>query len=254
MSFAEVDLTEDDFLGGQLTIRQPRKGYRAGIDPVFMAAAVSASAGESVLELGCGVGAGLLCLGRRVPGLHLTGIELQADYADLARQNAQSNQMSLQIVTADLRHLPPELKAQNFHHVMANPPYFRRTDGAASRDQGRDLALAGDTPLADWIAVATQRLAPKGHLTLIQKADRLRDVLLAMDGRLGSVMVQPLAPRTGRAAELVIVRACKGGRAAFRLLAPLILHRGDRHERDGESYTAAVRAVLRDGAELLLRR
>lgn len=63
-------------------------------------------------------------------------------------------------------------------------------------------------------------------------------MLAGCAGRLGSVEVLPLAARTGRAAELVVLRARKGGRAAFRLHAPLILHAGDRHEKDGESYTS----------------
>lgn len=250
VSFASADLTHDQFLNGQLTIAQPRNGYRAGVDPVFMAAAVPARAGQSVLELGCGAGVALLCLGKRVPELLLTGVELQADYADLARRNAECNQIPLKIHGADLRSLPPELTSQSFDHVMANPPYFRRSDGTGSRDGGRDTALAGDTPLVDWVAVATQRLAPRGYLTFIQNANRLHDLLSVMDQRLGSVVVRPLAPRIGRPAERVIVQARKGARGAFRLLAPVILHDGDRHERDGESYTAVIRSVLRDGAEL----
>ena len=73
---------EDAFLGGRLTIRQPVRGYRAGADPVFLAAAVAAKPGERVLELGCGVGTALLCLGARVAGLDLTGVERQGDLAD----------------------------------------------------------------------------------------------------------------------------------------------------------------------------
>ncbi len=250
--FADSDLTADKFLGGRLIIAQPRTGYRAGVDPVLLAAAVPATAGQSVLELGCGAGVATLCLGRRVSGLHLTGVEVQPAYAELARRNAAANAIPLDVIDADLRYLPPALKAQRFDHVIANPPYFQRSHGTASGDPGRDAALAGDTPLTGWIVAATQRLAPKGHLTIIQKADRLQDVLGAFDARLGSVNVLPLAPRRTRAAELVIVQARKGGRGAFRLLAPLILHEGDRHERDGESYTDTVRLVLRDGAALPL--
>ena len=69
-------------------------------------------------------------------------------------------------------------------------------------------------------------------------------------GRLGSIEVVPLAARSGRKAELVILRARKGGRAAFQLHPPLILHAGERHEKDEESYTPHVSAVLRDGAAL----
>ena len=61
-------MTRDDaFLGGRLVLRQPARGYRAGADAVMLAAACSARAGERVLELGCGAGAALFCLGARVP-------------------------------------------------------------------------------------------------------------------------------------------------------------------------------------------
>ena len=243
MPCADAELTQDRFLGGALAIAQPRLGYRAGVDPVLLAAAVPAKAGQSVLELGCGAGVASLCLGRRVPGLRLAGVELQPDYAQLAHRNADTNAVPMQVFTADLRCLPPEVKAANFDHVIANPPYFSRANGTAAANQGREIALAGQTALADWIDAATLRLAPNGHLTLIQKTDRL-----------GSVTILPLASRTGRAAELVIVQARKGGRAGLRLLAPVILHEGERHQRDGESYTPQIRAVLRDGAALTLAR
>ena len=112
------------------------------------------------------------------------------------------------------------------------------------------MALGEGTPLADWIAAAARRLAPKGYLHMIQRADRLPDMLAGCAAVLGSMEVLPLAPRLARAAELVILRARKGGRADFRLHAPLILHEGDRHESDGESYKPEIRAVLRDGAAL----
>jgi len=81
----------DQFLGGRLTVAQPKTGYRAGVDPVLLAASVPAGRGESVLELGCGVGVASLCLAARVPGLKITGVEIQPDAAILAAQNAQHN-------------------------------------------------------------------------------------------------------------------------------------------------------------------
>jgi tRNA1(Val) A37 N6-methylase TrmN6 len=67
-----VQVSVDGFLGGQLRLAQPEIGYRAGIDPVLLAAACPAQRGQEVLELGCGVGVASLCLGRRVLGLNLT--------------------------------------------------------------------------------------------------------------------------------------------------------------------------------------
>jgi tRNA1(Val) A37 N6-methylase TrmN6 len=250
MAFAAADLTTDAFLGGRLTIRQPRAGYRAGVDPVLLAAAVPARAGESVLELGCGAGAAALCLGRRVPGVGLVGLEVQADYAALARENAAANGIALEVVEGDLARMPAALRARSFDHVMANPPYFRREAGTRAGDAGREVALGEGAPLARWIEAGMRRLRPSGRFTLIQRAERLPDVIAAFAGRTASLAVLPLAPREGRDATLVILAAVKGGRAPFRLLAPLILHDGPTHLRDGEDYAAPVRAVLREGAAL----
>ncbi|KIC24593.1 MULTISPECIES: tRNA1(Val) (adenine(37)-N6)-methyltransferase [unclassified Leisingera] len=248
--FPEDELTRNGFLGGRVQLWQPARGYRAGVDPVLLAAAAPARGGEAVLELGCGAGQALLCLGYRVPGLSLAGVELQAPYADLARRNAQANGQDIDVFEADLSALPEALKQRQFHHVIANPPYYKAGAHSQAHDDGRKLALGEGTPLADWITAAARRLAPKGYLHMIQRADRLPDMLAGCSGVLGSIEVLPLAPRQARAAELVILRARKGGRADFRLHAPLILHQGTRHDRDGDSYRAEISAILRDGAAL----
>lgn len=134
--FAREELTEDGFLGGQLRIRQPRAGYRAATDPVLMAASCSARAGETVLELGCGAGVGAICLGARVPGVALTGLELQPGYADLARQNASNNGIALEVIEGDVSAPPPALRTRVFDHVMLNPPWYPAGGGTAAQDAG----------------------------------------------------------------------------------------------------------------------
>ncbi len=248
--FSDSELSCNEFLGGRVRLWQPLSGYRAGVDPVLLAASVPATAGQTVLELGCGAGAAILCLAARVPGLHLTGVELQPAYADLARRNAAEDDVPLEVIQANLTDLPTDLRQRQFDHIIANPPYYRPGAHSPAQDSGRQVALGEQTPLSDWIGVAARRLAPRGYLHMIQKAERLPDMLSACAGRLGSVEVLPLTPRATRNAELVILRARKEGRAAFQLHSPLILHAGARHERDGESYTPEVTSVLRNGAAL----
>lgn len=250
MTGPDLDLTCDAFLGGRLSLWQPRGGYRAGIDPVLLAASVPARGGQTVLDLGCGAGAAALCLAARVPGLRLTGVERQEAYAKLARRNALDNQADLTVVEADLTALPADLRQQRFDHVIANPPYFRADAHTISPDDGRGQARGEDTPMADWIDVATRRLAPKGYLHMIHRASHVPDLLVACDGRLGSLELLPLAPRAGHVPHLVILRARKGGKAAFCLHSPVVLHSGDRHEIDGDSYAPDIAAVLRDAAVL----
>ncbi len=245
MSIPEADLTRDAFLGGRLYLWQPRRGYRAGIDPVLLAAAVPAKPGESVLDLGTGTGAALLCLGRRVPRLELSGVELQPDYADLAARNAAEAGLAAEIVTGDVGAMPGGLKARRFDHVLSNPPYFDRRRGTPARDADREVALGERLGLEGWVEAGSRRLAPRGRMTLIQKADRLPDLLVAMAARLGSLVLRPIRPREGRDAALVILSGVKGGRAPFRIAPSLVLHDGAAHGRDGDDYSTIARAILR---------
>lgn len=242
-------LRHDGFLGGRLRIAQPVGGYLAGADPVMLAAACPARAGESVLELGCGVGVALLCLGWRVPDLVLAGLELQPDYADLARANAAANGIAAEIVTGDLGDMPQALRQRSFDHVIANPPYF--LGGTLAPDQGRGTARHEATALADWLFAAMRRLKPKGRLTLIQRADRLSEILAVLHPVAGAITVLPVAPRQGREAGRIIVTARKGARTPLRLLAPLVMHEKSEHLQDGEDLSPEAQAILRNGAPLV---
>lgn len=249
--FADDALTQDAFLGGLVRAFQPRDGYRAATDPVFLAAAVPARAGDSVLELGCGVGVASLCLHARVPGLVLTGLEVQGAYAALAARNAALNAAPFSVVQADLTALPPDLRARSFDHVIANPPYYA-AHGPAAQDAGRDRALRENTPLALWLDVALRRVRDGGYVTLIHLADRLPDLLAGLIPR-ACVIVLPLAARARHPARRVIVQARKGGRAPFVLLPPLVIHQGDHHPGDGEYFTEPVRQIMRGAGALDLR-
>lgn len=247
--FAEGELSLDKFLCGKLSLFQPLRGYRAATDPVLLAAACPAHEGESVLDLGCGAGAATLCLGWRVPGLRLSGLELQPAYAELARRNADVNGIALEVHEGDISRVPRALR-RDFDHVIANPPYYP-SGSSPSPVSGRARAMQVETPLSDWVAAASRRLRPGGWMTMICGADGLPEVLAALGSKLGSAAVLPLAPREGRAALRVIVQARKGGRAPFRLLAPFVIHRGAAHDGDRENYADSANAVLREGADLL---
>ncbi|WP_375260984.1 tRNA1(Val) (adenine(37)-N6)-methyltransferase [Palleronia sp.] len=248
MSISGDSLTQDAFLGGRLILGQFRRGYRAGVDPVLLAASVQARPGQSVLDLGCGAGAAMLCLAARVEGLDLHGLELQPAYAALARENAARNGISATIHGGDVVHMPPALRARRFDRVIANPPYFDRRTGTPSPDSPRETAFGETVALAAWVAAGARRLEPRGVMSVIQKADRLPDLIAAMHPVLGSLRLRPVQPRAERPAALVVVEGIKGGRSPARVEAPLVLHEGAQHTADGDDFSAAARALLRAGA------
>ncbi|MFD2233413.1 tRNA1(Val) (adenine(37)-N6)-methyltransferase [Phaeospirillum tilakii] len=240
--------TEDRLLGGRVRLRQPADGYRAAIDPVLLAAAVTATPGERVLDLGCGVGAAALCLLARRPDLRVTGLELQPELAELARINAAANDHAdrFEVVTGSALAPPAAIAPGGFAQVITNPPFALAGAGTVPPDRSKALAhVEAGFDLAGWIRAAARALAPKGRLWVIHRADRLDALLAAFAGRgLGEVRVLPLWPKAGRPAGRVIVSARKGSRAPFALLPGLVLH------RDDGGYSPAAEAVLRDAAAL----
>ena len=94
-----------------------------------------------------------------------------------------------------------------------------------------------------------KRLKSGGVLTVIQRADRLDDLLLALKGRAGAVVILPVHARAAEPAKRVLVQAIKTGKGPLQLLPPLILH-----ETGGSGFTPEADAIFRGERRLALRR
>lgn len=246
---SELPFSEDTLLGGRVTLRQPRHGYRAAIDPVLLAAAVPAGDGDTVLDIGCGAGAASLCLARRVEGCRIIGIETQRDLVHLANDNVALNGLFGRFVAVqgDLLHPPPRLEPGSFAHVMANPPFLESGAASASPDAAKVAAnIEGEADLAAWVRFALLMARPKGSVTFIHRADRMEQLLAQLSGHAGEIVVFPLWAGAEKPAKRIILRARKSVATPTRLTPGLVLH-----EPDGR-YTPAAEAVLRGGAPLRL--
>lgn len=246
---AAGETTEDRLLGGRVVLRQQRRGLRAGLDAVLLAAGVPARPGERVLEAGCGSGAALLCLAARVPDLALLGVEHDGVLHDLAVANAAANGAAgsrAAFHRADVRDLALARDLAPCDHAFANPPYW--PGGSAPPDPARRGAThqaGGGAALADWACFLAAALRPRGSLSLILPAARLDAGMAALAAAgCGGTRVAPFWPRQGVPARRVLLQARRGGRGPARIGAGLVLH-----EADGR-FSAAAEAVLRDAAPL----
>ncbi|TQV81897.1 tRNA1(Val) (adenine(37)-N6)-methyltransferase [Denitrobaculum tricleocarpae] len=242
-----ADTTEDALLGGHIILQQPKDGYRAAIDPVFLAAAVAAKPGERILDLGSGVGAAALCLLRRVPDIEVTGLEIQSDLVELSRQNAAGNGLAsrFEAIQGDVLSVLSLLPPDSFDHVICNPPYLASGAARPSPNPARTAAnQEGDAQLTDWIEAAIALVHRKGSITFIHRADRIDTLIHGLSGPAGGFRVFPLWPKAGKAAKRILLQSRKAI-ASPAIVAPgLVLH------RDGGQFTEAADAILRRGAAL----
>jgi tRNA1(Val) A37 N6-methylase TrmN6 len=249
-------VTDDAFLGGALSILQPKSGYRAGIDGIVLAASVPAGDGDAVLDVGAGVGVVGLAVARRLAHARVSMVERNPRLAELARSNIERNNLAdrVQLVEADITRpsvegFMPGVAAGSFDHVLANPPFHIEGRGTAARDPLKAGANAmPDGDLDRWVRFMAGMTRPGGTATLIHRADALHALLEALAGRFGGAAVLPIHPRAGEPASRVLVSAIKGSRAPLELRPGLVLHNAD------HSFRPDVEAILRHGAPLALRK
>ena len=246
-------------LNKRLKLLHSEKGFKTSIDSVLLAAACKAQVGDHILDLGCGVGGAGLCVLSRVAGVHLTGVEIQADHVELARRNAEVNlfQDRAEFVNADIREYRDE---KAFDHIICNPPYLDA--GAHLRSPSLEKATAMGHPLKSpcpqaegrdgksdsikvWIDCAHFCLKSNGTFTMIHRADKIDRIIQAIGKRFGAIEIIPLWPKIGDNAKRVIVRAIKDRKSPAKLHAGLTLH-----QSDGE-YTDEAQKILREAKALL---
>ena len=239
------DTVENALLGGRVRLRQPSKGYRAGMDAALLAAAVEAAPGQRVLEAGCGAGAVLMQIAARRPGVRLTGLERDPAMAGLARENAALNGADAQVMTGDVAAGFRALDLPLFDWAVSNPPFFDDPGALRIPAEGKRGAWLADDGLKAWTTFLLKSVREGGRIVVIHRADRLADLLELLGETAGSFAIRGIHPYADEPAKRVLVQAIKTGKAPLRLLPPLVLH-----DRSEAKHTAEAEAVLRGEAGL----
>lgn len=232
-------------LGGRVRLRQPARGYRAGMDAALLAAAVDARPGQRVLEAGCGAGAVLMQISARRPGVVLTGLERDPAMAALARENAVLNGADATIVEGDVAAGFRSMAVEPFDWAISNPPFFDDPGALRAPAPGKHGAWMADDGLKAWTDFLLKGVREGGRIVVIHRADRLADLLALLGDKAGSFAVRGVHPYADEPAKRVLVSAVKTGRAPLQLLAPLVLH-----ERGGAKHAVEAEAILRGEAAL----
>ena len=237
-SAANADgLTEDRWLGGRLTLVQPKRGHRVGTDAALLVAAAGDAQQGRIVDVGAGVGAVGLALAQRHPRASVDLVELDPELALLAEQNAPRNGLEtrtrvLRLDALNSRERREAGLAESAGCVVTNPPFFDAHAVRVSPDAGKARAhvLASGEPgaaLADWIHASLAMLIPGGRFVMIHRSDALSAILAGIGSRLGALAILPVHPAAGASAHRLLVSGVKGSKAPLRLAPGLILHGAD---------------------------
>jgi len=241
--------TVDAFLGSLVTLVQPEKGHRAGLDAALLQALVPADASGHAIDLGAGVGTVGFAAAARACNLTVTAVEREPALVALGRKAlslpanagfaARVAMLEADAAAAD--------KLAPADWVLMNPPFDEPRRMRPSPDPARRAAhVATNGLLESWTATAVRLLKPGGMLGLVYRTEGLPNVLAALAARFGDVRILPVHAAKDRAAIRILVRAQRESRGSLKIMPGLVLHRAD------GGWTEEVDAILRGQAELPL--
>jgi len=218
----------EDLQRGGLRFIQWRGAFRFGMDSVLLADFIKCKKGGAILDLCTGTGIIPVLLTARTEAARVTGLEIQPESAEIARENAALNglQAVIGIITGDLRRIAQHCPAAAFDAVSANPPYIKYRGGLVNPDAAVALARHEIAcGLEDVAAAAAYALKPRGHFYMVHKPHRLAEIICA----LRRVKLEPKAlrfahPRVADRPSLVLVEAVKNGGAGVTVMPPLIIY------------------------------
>jgi tRNA1(Val) A37 N6-methylase TrmN6 len=218
------EITQDNFLGGKLRLKQFKTGHRAGMDALLLAAFTRGFDGAQIIDLGAGIGTAGFALATRFKGLHLTALEIQKDVLELACQNAQENAGALNLASFNTLNILIQNYALNpnncYDFCLFNPP-FNPLSMQPSPHLSREVAHKG-VDLMLWFKAALHFLHAKGEVSLIDRPERLGEILAHLKG-FGAIEILPVFSSAQKPAIRVLVRAKKGRNTPLTFLNPLYL-------------------------------
>lgn len=223
------ELTRDTLFGGRLVCAQYKHGYRFSVDAVLAAHFCRPGIADRILDLGCGSGIIGLILAFRHPGVLVTGLEVQAELARLAKDNIRDNDLAarMTVVHGSLREIGDHLAPESFDLVVCNPPYRSPGSGRVSpADQRARARHEIDASLADVIRAAAFSVKNRGRCVFVYPAGRAMTLAAALkSARLEPKRLQPVYGYPGSLeAALVLVEAVKNGGEEMQLLPPFYIY------------------------------
>lgn len=228
---ANLETTLDPFICGALTLHQPKNGYRFSIDAVLLAGLAHPRPGDLVIDLGTGCGVVALLMARRHETLTVYGVELQAELAQLARENVVGNRLEgrVHIVERDINGLDAKCFPRAADLIVTNPPYHRLASGRLNPNDQRAVARHElRLTLEQLLGAVKSLLRTGGRLVCVYASERLADLLSEM--RRVGIEPKQLRMVHGTAlddARLCIVEGVQQGRPGLKVGPPLVIHTDD---------------------------
>lgn len=225
-----------DAINENLSLIQRDDGLIFGTDAYLLAAFVNSRGGVGA-DLGAGTGVASLLCAARGKAKRIYAAELQADYYELCRRNAELNSLSDKVIPlhCDIRELTARDTGCEVDFVISNPPYMSADSGRGNVSDAKNAARRElNGTIHDFCAAAARLLKFGGFFYTVYRPDRLAELIFALKKcSLEPKELVTVYPRAEGAPCLVLVKSKKGAGVGLTVAPPLIIYRNTQSEPIG---------------------
>ena len=227
-----------NLLPGERVDDLQRKGYKIiqneekfcfGMDAVLLSSFTMVKPGEKVLDLGTGTGIIPILLEAKTEGEHFTGLEIQAESADMARRSVEMNGLSgkIDIVEGDIKEASKIFGKNTMNVVTVNPPYMNDLHGIKNPELPKAIARHEVLcTLEDVVREGAAVLKQNGRMYMVHRPHRLVEIITMMvKYKLEPKRMRLVHPYKDKEANMVLIEALKGGKSMIKVEEPLIVYK-----------------------------
>ena len=219
----------DDLQRNGYRIIQDPERFCFGMDAVLLSGFATVKDGACVLDLGTGTGIIPILLEAKTKAAHLTGLEIQADSADMASRSVALNGLEekINIVVGDIREAGSIFGAASFDVITCNPPYMIGQHGLKNPEDAKAIARHEILcTLEDVVMQTAKLLKPGGKFFLVHRPFRLAEIMTVLTKyKLEPKRMRLVYPFVDKEPNMVLLEASRGGRPRMTVEKPLIVYR-----------------------------
>ena len=207
----------DDLQVNGLKIIQNPNAFCFGCDAVEIANFVSGGTKDRAVDLGSGTGIiTLLLAGKK--NIQCTGIEIQADMADMSERSIKLNGLTnATIMNIPIQDIPKHMEKGSVSIVVSNPPYAKNNSGDKNLIEGIAIARSEIAiTLQEIVNIASYLLPTGGSFYIVHRIERLAEVMHeCSQKKLQPKVLQILTPNKKKPPHLFLLKAVKDGKVGL---------------------------------------
>ena len=219
----------DDLHRNGYRIIQNEKAFCFGMDAVLLSGYAAVREGERAIDLGTGTGIIPILLEAKTGGEHFTGLEIQAEMADMARRSVALNHLEekIDIVCGDIKEASQIFGAASFDVVTTNPPYMNDAHGLQNPDPVKAIARHEVLcTLEDVVREGAKLLVPGGRFYMVHRPHRLVEIINIMTSfKLEPKRIKFVHPFVDKEANMVLIEGITGGKSMIKVEKPIIVYK-----------------------------